>query len=57
MYFLRLEKLAQTNYTEFLFNTKLQNNKPNNKILLERANTLFFLYLNLKKTVRGQRNT
>jgi len=32
--FLRLEKLAQTCYTEFLINTKLQNNKSNKEILL-----------------------
>jgi len=33
--FLRLEKLAQTSYTQFLINAKLQNNKSNNEILLE----------------------
>jgi len=32
--FLRLEKLAQTSYIEFLINTKLQNNKSNKEILL-----------------------
>jgi len=32
--FLKLEKLAQTSYTEFLINTKLQNNKSNNEINL-----------------------
>jgi len=32
--FLRLEKLAQTSYTQFLINTKLQNNKSNKEILL-----------------------
>jgi len=41
---LRLEKLAQTSYTQFLINTKLQNNKPNNEILLERDNALFFIF-------------
>jgi len=35
---LRLEKLAQ-----FLIKTKLQNNKSNKEILLERANALFFI--------------
>jgi len=28
--FLRLEKLAQISYTQFLINKKLQNNKSNN---------------------------
>jgi len=42
--FLRLENLAQTSYTEFLINTKLQNIKSNDEILLERANTLFFVF-------------
>jgi len=42
--FLRLEKLAQTSYTEFLISTKLQNNKSNNEILQERVNTLFFVF-------------
>jgi len=32
--FLRLEKIAQTRYTEFLNNTKLQNNKSNKEISL-----------------------
>jgi len=41
--FLRLEKLAQTSYTQFLINKKMQNNKSNNEILLERANALFFI--------------
>jgi len=39
--FLRLEKLAHASYTQILINTKLQNNKSNNEILLERANALF----------------
>jgi len=39
--FLKLEKIAQTNYTEFLINTKLQNNKSNKEILLIYS----FLYL------------
>jgi len=30
---LKLEKLAQTSFTQFLINTKLQNNKSNNEIL------------------------
>jgi len=42
--FLRLEKLAQASYAEFLINTKLQNNKSNNEVLLERVNTLFFVF-------------
>jgi len=33
--FLRLEKLAQTSYTEFSIITKLQNNESNNEILLK----------------------
>jgi len=37
--FLRLEKLAQTSYAEFLIKTKLQNNKSNNEIMRS------FLYL------------
>jgi len=37
---LRLEKLAQTSYTQFLINTKLQN-KSNKEILLIHS----FLYL------------
>jgi len=37
--FLRLEKLAQ-----FLIKTKLQNNKSNNEIILERANNALLLY-------------
>jgi len=45
--FLRLEELAQTSYTEFLINTKLQNNKSNNEILLESAKYTF-LYLKYK---------
>jgi len=40
--FLRLERLAQTSYTQFLINTKLQNNKSNNEILLKRAYAFFF---------------
>jgi len=40
--FLRLRKLAQTSYTKFLINTKLQNNKSNNEILQIVFN---FLYL------------
>jgi len=42
--FLRLEKLAKTSYTQFLINTKLQNNISKCKILLERANALFFTF-------------
>jgi len=39
---LRLEKSAQTSNTHFLINTKLQNIKSNNKVLLERV-ALFFI--------------
>jgi len=41
--FLRLEKLAQTSCTQFLINTKMQNNNSNNEMLLERAKALFFM--------------
>jgi len=41
--FLGLEQLAQTSYTHILINKKLQNNKSNNEMLLERANALFFI--------------
>jgi len=47
--FLKLEKLAQTSYTQFLINAKLLKNKSNNEILLERANALFFYILNKKQ--------
>jgi len=39
--FLRLEKLPQTSYTEFLINTKLQNNKSNKEILFMHS---FFVF-------------
>jgi len=44
---LKLEKLAQTSYTQILIKTKLQNNKSNNEILLKRANA-FFLTIKIK---------
>jgi len=39
--FLRLEKLAQTRYTEFLINTKLQNNKSNTLIFYKNRRLIF----------------
>jgi len=47
---LKLEKLAQTSYTQYLIIAKLQNNKSNNKILQERANALFFYIQNKKNS-------
>jgi len=45
---LKLEKLAQTSFTQFLINTKLSTNKSNNEILLKIANALFYV-LNKKQ--------
>jgi len=42
--FLRVEKLAQSSYTEFLISTKLQNNKSKNTLSMEKANTHFFVF-------------
>jgi len=49
-FLINLKKLAQTSYTQFLNNAKLQNNKSNNEILLERITGMHSFYIKNKKT-------